>query len=326
MAKNISTFIPGFSPSSEMVDKCEFLFTVSKNPGDVRTHNYGHGCGRMCWQSNHCYKGDVDVKIFGSGGSAGGVCCCMLGTPGASGAYASFKVTPVYGEDNTFCWSQSAGGCCRPAFAGESSCNIWFKDPARSAGCVVIGAGFCACGHCNAPQANLCHEVCYQTPFCRDYTGSPTGGQGRFDCRECFTQAGTINASEFWVDSGVTMFPKVLGFIATSECNNGSGGGQVCKVVQFKNVPTVADGKKEHYMSMSFGGENCVGGSLNSCWQSHWFGACGSGDAAQYGSVCTYGTGGTGASANGGNCYCGGPEMGGGMVSFMYQLNTEIEG
>lgn len=326
MAKNLSAFTPGMGQSTEMVDKCEFLFTVSKNPSEVRTHNYGNGCGAMCWQSNHSYKGDVDVTIFGSGGASGGICCCMIGTPAASGAYAKFKTTPVKGFGNEMRWSQSAGGCCRPGSAGGSSCNMWIFDPARSTGCITFGAGFCACTLCNAPQANLCHEVCYEGSLTRD-TSNPFGvdGQGFFDCRNCFTQAGAIPASEFWLDSGTTMFPKVLGFITSTECNT-TGGGCVCKVTQFKNVPTAANGKKEHFMSVSYGGENCVGGSINSCWQEHWFGACGSAAAAQYQSVCVAGTGGSSGSANGGNCYCGGPEMGGGFVSFMYQLNTEIEG
>ena len=327
MAKNIADFSPGMSGPSEMIDKCEFLWTSSHNPGDSRGTNYGNGCARMCWQENHSYAGDVDIKIFGAGGSTGGSCCCMLGTPASSGAYAFFKVSPVYGKDNAFCWHQYAGGCCRPQSAGEDSCRIWVKDPKRSAGCIILMGGHCACSVCNTPMQGCCFHVCYQSDKCRDQTTPTNSANGRYTCKGCFEQAGAIPASQFWLDSEVTMFPSVNGFITTSKCNNNNGGGQVCKIIQFKNAPAVANGKKEHYMSQSFGGENCLGGWLSSCWACTWFGSHGShGPPSNYNSVCVAGVGGNAASANGGNCYCGGGDGGGIFVSFYYTLNSEITG
>lgn len=324
MAKNLTDFIPGMSNPSEMIDKCEFLWTATHNPGDNRAHNYGNGCHRMCWQSNHSYQGSVSVKIFGAGGATGGACCCSLSTPGASGTYAFFDVTPVQGEDNAFCWHQYIGGCCVPGFTSGSGCYIWFKDPARSAGCINFSPGWCAPSLCSAPQADGCWCVCYQSGRCRDDL-TPFNGVPAYDCRNCFEQAGTIASSEFWLDSEVTMFPKVHGFIATSECGN-TGGSNVCTIVQFKNFPAVANGKKEHFYSQSFGGENCYGGWLSECQTCYWFGSRNGDASSNYASVCTAGIGGTGASSNGGNCYCGGPDHGGIFVSFMYTLNSEIEG
>lgn len=320
MAKNIKDFIPGFSGKNEQITKKEFIWVSMKAPGQSRSGAYGNICGRFCYQSNYDYAGGIDVNFFGASSSTGGANCCTLAGPAGSGTYAKFSVSPYTPADaqDTLCWHTHMGGCCTPGQTSSGGCYSWFKDPSKSAGCILFWPGWCSCGECNAPQKNCCWTVCYQSGQCREQS-IQFANTSAYDCRNCFTQAGTIPAAEFWLDSEVTMFPKVHGFVSTSECGN-TGGSNVCSITQFSNWPAVADGKKEHYHSQSYMGENCAGGPLSVYATRYWYGACNGTNGIS--SICTAGMGSYGASSQSSNCYCGGPDQGGIFVSLYYKLNS----
>ena len=327
MAKNISSFSPGMASGSEMLDYCEYILRSSGGPGDDRSNDYGLGCASWCYQTDHNYAGSVLVRMISSGGGTGGVCCCMNGVPGASAPYAFFSVNPKTGCH--LCWKINSGGCCVPSNTGSpGECYHWVKDDQQDAtGRIFLPPGQCSCSVCNGPACNRCYCVCYQDNQVDEYTC--TGGKHssnsfpRYVCKNCFVADG---GSNHWLDSDTHINPSRVGFISTGKCCNG-GGGAVCKVVMFGNMPAYAAGKREYYMSMSYGGENCYGGWLTACQACFWWGASTrQGGDAKCSSMCAAGSPGIGASANGGNCYCGGNGMAGLAVSLYYRLGSEPTG
>lgn len=327
MAKNLSTFSPGMSASTEMLDYCEYIFKASGGPSDDRSADYGLGCGTWCYQSDHSYAGNIVVKQFGSGGGTGGACCCMNGVPASSGAYAIYEVSPKTGCH--LCWMVTLGGCCVPgASASPGECYQWVKDDQQDAnGRIFFAVGHCACTICNGPACNRCYCVCYQDNQVDEYTCTggkySTNSHPRYVCRQCFVNDGGTN---HWLDSDTHIFPARAGFISTGKCNSG-GGGNVCKVTQFSNMPAYAAGKREYYMSQSFGGENCYGGWLTGCQACFWWGSSARQlNQSKCHSLCGAGAPGISPSANGGNCYCGGNGQGGTAISLMYRLNSEPTG
>ena len=327
MAKNLSTFSPGMGAPSEMLDYCEYIYSSSGAPGDSRATDYGLGCGVYCFQTDHSYSGNVRVRFSGSGGSAPGACCCMISTPGGSGSYAIFEATPTTGQ--MLCWHVTPGGCCRPSHTSSmDECYQWIKDDQQdNNGRIFLATGMCSCGECSAPTCERNWHVCYEGRHCDEYTCTGgmhgSGSHPRYVCRNCFIADGGTN---HWLDSDTEIYPSRLGFIATGKCS--TTGSSVCKVVQFSNMPSYAMGKREYYMSMSFSGENCYGAWLGGCFGCHWWGAFSHQVASSKNimSMCAQGSPGLGASANGGNCYCGGSGQAGTTVSIYYRLNSAPTG
>lgn len=327
MAKNISSFSPGMSSSSEMLDYCEFIFRTTMGPGDTRSHDYGNGCGVYCYQTNHAYAGEVLVRMFGSGGGTGGACCCMTGSPAGSGPYAIFNATPKTGC--RLCWHVSSGGCCVASNTGNpSECYQWIKDEQKDAsGRIFLPGGYCSCTICNGPACERNWHVCYQANL-ESTEYECTGGKHvdgdwpRYHCRSCFVNDGGTNV---WLDSDINLFPSRMGFTATGKCNN--TGGSICRSVQFSNMPAYAAGKREYFMSQSMSGENCYGGWLTSCQACFWWGSpMREQNQKNQHSLCGSGAPGIAPTANGGNCYCGGNGQAGTAISIYYKLSSAITG
>jgi hypothetical protein len=340
MAKNITQFIPGFSSSSEMIDKCEFLWIAASMNDNRSGNDYGSICGRWCWQTNHKYKGDVEITARFSSGAVGATCCCQYGGAGFSGTVLNYNAKPVNSavacDHAELCWRIPYGGCCRPDFAGSGeNCTGWFKDTNAFGNAgddykYCSPSPYCMCTVCNdmLDSCTRCNTVQYNTNMCYDMTTCANAPSGNMyhRCRELYVTAG-INLADFPFDSDTNIKPGKPGFRAyAQESYHGSA---MCTATSWAEFPAMRGGNKEHFIGMQAGGQDCYGSWVQDCMECVWFGRgqTGGGAANQYSNICLWGRAPyAGSAASGNTCFCGSMEHGGKGLHMYYTLTEEITG
>jgi hypothetical protein len=164
-------------------------------------------------------------------------------------------------------------------------------------------------------------------------TGMPYGatgcaGQAVDMYMNCFKQYADegFTKSTYPFDSDTHIKPGRPGFRAYGYGTVYTGA-QICYATTYMEFPAMRGNNKEHYIGSQMQGENCYGGWLQECMECAWFGMSTTvGATTPFQNVCTAGRSAHPATANGGNCYCSGPENGGKFLHMYYSLTEEITG
>lgn len=133
-------------------------------------------------------------EIWGGGGAGAGSLCCMVGSPGASGAYS--KITISVNEGDRYCTCFGSATSCSSANTGCQGCNTFVEGPGLDNFCAEGGVGGVSCctatcglfitpgdmaqaygGDLNVPGVPGCHEVFCVSNYCHNkhYLAYPGG-------------------------------------------------------------------------------------------------------------------------------------------------------
>jgi len=267
------------SPLSRLKTGSELVFVGLCSGAGAQDTNY-------CRNTHCCWVVPTGVtrltfEAWGAGGGGAGACCCEWGWSGGSGAYARKTVTGALGN---CCYILFAGyyGCCSPAFScGYRGCQSWVTGYGLTNFCAEGGLpGYTSCFWFNCCYcADSCYSAmvngCGTFPNC--CYGGPSGAS--FSC-----------ACYFGSDYGV---PGTWSYWYTENCQANTCGYR--GVIPYGSNQTT-DGCAFQYIRAA--GVNTTG-EYESCRTGQGFTG---GTYAR-----TVGQGGFGATAFGGNCYCGAP-------------------
>lgn len=189
-----------------------------------------------------CWKVPAGVttlvfELWGAGGSGGGVCCCMFGFPGGSGAYAKKTVTGTLGGCEYVLFAGYAG-CCSPVNCGYRGCQSYvtgygltnFCAEGGHPGCSFCNAWVCTCSSCGFSWAvTACTQcACY---YGADYGCFGTYGYIQTDCCSgdpfCWFKMihpHPSNQLSQGVTYSVTRYEATNNIPSTQSCKNGQGG------------------------------------------------------------------------------------------------------
>jgi len=148
----------------------------------------------------------VKIEIWGGGGSGAGICCCMWGFPGGSGAYAYRNLCAKDLGDLSGCpfeFCVAAGSCCTTNGTAPSVGHIGCKSYATGVGL----CNFCAEG--GAPGMTFC-ALSTNCCFCYASCGENPMHGGTMDFRGTveFCGPGLLNCgfSAFQQNAGIGQF------------------------------------------------------------------------------------------------------------------------
>jgi hypothetical protein len=315
MAKNLSTFQPGSGrPSPEGVNAwCQITFVTgngchSAGPGP-RIPNYGGS------QSQWCVPEGVTKAVFyirGVGGNTGGICCCMTGSPGNSGASAILEPTMTPGDVWQFC--MPAGTCCTADGGGSLECGlcIFNKTVNGDNGCnyLYLAGPSCTCATCN--WSTCCNgegetrfDAASPNTTAKEWTSKKNiDNTSRYTCYNCMKFAGTSHTAltDGGLDSDRNHFHSRPGFSITP-CDNAGAIAAACAITFAMPIQQFAT-KQSHYIAAAGNFTDNVTGAGASCSMLTVFNR-GSNSYGRSGGICSGGHGGIQGRSSGGNCYCG---------------------
>ena len=309
MAKNLTQFAPGM------------IGDVSIGQGDwqVQTFRAGNGCHTLDGTRTPNYGGNgfkwtvptgiTQAKFFyvANGSNPGGTNCCMTSVPGSSGSSGILDVSVTEGEKWCFC--TGAGGCCVATEGGQQGCQIHIYNDTNSEYFFKADGAMCTRACCNMQNDAKCFEVCYgDTPNqaigrCFEATHQ-LSNISVYGCAAC--SAASAKKADF--DSDENVFKSRQGFTVTSCCSGPPS--DICGSSQFADINHFKTNLSHYAGAPMIKTGNQVGGSTTCAFMKMW-----GGTSTTYGmgGICTGGTGGMPAIAEGGNCYCGG----GGQPAFI---------
>lgn len=220
MAKNISSFAPGFAVASPY--GTEKVIIGHGQWGAIKGNfetNYGnmftYWCRDLVPTEGKKAKNKAYIKMWGAGGNGAGSCCCMQGTPGVSPSLAKYTFCWDGDSDQVIICNGLANGCCRPACNGECGGGVAVYH-CNSTGtarinrvCATSGCGGhtscfwhysdnCIYATCynHGPNPQPCHsnQLCTGAEFYTSCVETEAGRVCGFDCFYC-TQ-GRVNGFE----------------------------------------------------------------------------------------------------------------------------------
>lgn len=278
-----------FDPDNPNIPKNKFY---NCQVGFAHLCGYSGGSGDRCGErkTDFCWCPEpsinfLQIEMWGAGGGAAGVCCCMWGFAAGAGAYARLNCIDVRTCKRCYRFCIGPNSCCSPVKeCGYRGCKTYHVD---GCGYMTLQDGTPVTGTCAEGGASGCSI--FQIFNCLD-------GNCNQGCNGCgvFLDPRYENCCSCYFNADFGM-PGRLGGIATHNKDNNS-----CWYRAYVPIAPLMDQCGYRWDMLRFCNYNNHG-SWGNCRAGQ--GLMGQSGASHRG---TPGTGGFPGSALGGNCYCGG--------------------